>query len=404
MKRTILAFFYILVLVTVPLLSAQTPQGAPKMQVDQVTFDAGSMYRSGQTLDHAFVIKNNGNADLNILSATPGCGCTVTKFDKVVAPGAEGKVYASVDLSHFKGPIAKYVDVVTNDPNQNKVRLTLKADVKTIVDVRPADVVQLRPLLGKGDTQEVVVIPTYEKPITLRDASVDTNEFTVQMEKVDNPQDPKNPVQYKLIVGSRADLKVGIHKGEIKVIVDGGPQKELIIPVLAVVKGPISAVPPQVSFQIKNFPDEVIPTGTANVRIKPDATAAVSEKVAPGAGLKVITQQADWYQVITPDNKLGWISSKVVKGSKTASGEMTQAVSIQSSSDSPFKVLNVSSTLPQVKVVMDPATTGTKAYNLKVALSDRSIKGDKVVPGSIKVKTDNPDQPELVIPVYIDIL
>lgn len=404
MKRMIFAFCYLLVLITVPLLSAQTPQGAPKMQVDQETFDAGSMYRSGQTLDHAFVIKNTGNADLNIVSATPGCGCTVTKFDKEIAPGAEGRVYASIDLSHFKGPIAKYVDVVTNDPNQNKVRLTIKADLKTLVDIRPADVVQLRPVLGKGQTQEVVLIPTYEKPITLHDVTVDTNEFTVKMEKVDNPQDPKNPVQYKLTVGSRPDLKVGVHKGDIKLKMDGGPQKELIIPVVAVVRGPISAVPPQVSFQIKNFPDEVSPTGTANVRIKPEATAAVSEKVAPGAGLRVITQQADWYQVITPDNKLGWISSKVVTGSKTSSGEMTQAVSIQSSSDSPFKVLNVTSTLPNVKVVMDPATAGTKAYSLKVALADRSIKGDKVVPGSIKVKTDNPDQPELVIPVYIDIL
>jgi len=46
--------------------------GKPKMQIDQEVFEAGEVYRPGPNIEHAFVIRNTGTAELNILSATPG--------------------------------------------------------------------------------------------------------------------------------------------------------------------------------------------------------------------------------------------------------------------------------------------------------------------------------------------
>ncbi len=152
----------------------------------------------------------------------------MTKFDKVIPPGSEGKVYASIDLSHIKGPVQKYVDIVTNDPDRNKARLSIKADVKMVVDVLPGETVRFTPGLGEIQSQDLVLIPTYDKPITLGDASVTSNALTVEMEKVENPQDPKNPVQYKLTVSNKKDLKVGTYQGDIKISLEGAPQKELI--------------------------------------------------------------------------------------------------------------------------------------------------------------------------------
>lgn len=51
---------------------AENQAGKPKMVIEQIVFDAGEVYRTGEKLEHGFIIKNTGNADLNILSAKPG--------------------------------------------------------------------------------------------------------------------------------------------------------------------------------------------------------------------------------------------------------------------------------------------------------------------------------------------
>jgi hypothetical protein len=44
----------------------------PKLVVEQPTFQAGDVYRTPQRLEHAFIIKNTGTAELQILAAKPG--------------------------------------------------------------------------------------------------------------------------------------------------------------------------------------------------------------------------------------------------------------------------------------------------------------------------------------------
>lgn len=44
----------------------------PKMVIAEPIFNAGEVYRSDGSIDHIFVIKNTGTAELKILSARPG--------------------------------------------------------------------------------------------------------------------------------------------------------------------------------------------------------------------------------------------------------------------------------------------------------------------------------------------
>jgi len=54
-------------------LFAQGNAGAkPKLVVEQPTFEAGNIYRTPQRLEHAFIVKNTGTAELQILAAKPG--------------------------------------------------------------------------------------------------------------------------------------------------------------------------------------------------------------------------------------------------------------------------------------------------------------------------------------------
>ncbi len=52
----------------------QAMQGKPKMVIEQLSYDAGEMYRGGEknAIEHTFIIKNTGTAPLQIFKAQPG--------------------------------------------------------------------------------------------------------------------------------------------------------------------------------------------------------------------------------------------------------------------------------------------------------------------------------------------
>ena len=123
-----------------PLTAQDTPTveaaAKPRAVVAQPIHDAG-VVPTGEDVTHDFVIENQGEAPLEITDVRPACGCTVAQFDRVIAPGASGKVHAVLDTSTFAGAIAKGVTVLTNDPAQPRFELTIKAQVQPHLIVDP---------------------------------------------------------------------------------------------------------------------------------------------------------------------------------------------------------------------------------------------------------------------------
>src|SRR5438093_2215686 len=129
---------------------------APRLTIVEPVKEYGEVAK-GDKLDWSFIIKNTGNADLQIIAAKPGCGCTVADFDKVIKPGSTGKVTAHVDTTAFAGPIAKSVTLETNDPNTPTAQLTIHAIVKPYVEAYPAGFVRYNLLQGDAETQSVTL-------------------------------------------------------------------------------------------------------------------------------------------------------------------------------------------------------------------------------------------------------
>jgi hypothetical protein len=114
-----------------------TPAGpAPKLVVAEPVIDAGQVSK-GEKVQADFVIENQGAADLEISDARPACGCTVASFDKRVPPGGKGKIHAVLDTIDFQGPVAKTITVVSNDPVNPRLTLTIKAKIQPHVAVTP---------------------------------------------------------------------------------------------------------------------------------------------------------------------------------------------------------------------------------------------------------------------------
>jgi hypothetical protein len=60
--------------------------GTPKLSTASLEHSFGSV-KAGTPLTYSFEIKNEGDSDLEIKSVNPSCGCTSSKYDKVIAPG-----------------------------------------------------------------------------------------------------------------------------------------------------------------------------------------------------------------------------------------------------------------------------------------------------------------------------
>ena len=78
--------------------TAPADPNAPKIRCDEMTFDFGEAL-SGSVVEHTYVIRNEGKSPLELLGVRPSCGCTVIpNYDKVIAPGGEGKLTAKTTL------------------------------------------------------------------------------------------------------------------------------------------------------------------------------------------------------------------------------------------------------------------------------------------------------------------
>jgi Protein of unknown function (DUF1573) len=135
---------------------------APKAVVDEPVFDAQRIGK-GQDIVHDFVVKNEGNAPLHITDVRPACGCTVAEYDEVIAPGSTGKVHAVIDTTGFQGAISKGITVLTDDPENPHLVLTVKALVEPMIFVRPGYARFIQPQMSEpGQVEELLFTRTFE--------------------------------------------------------------------------------------------------------------------------------------------------------------------------------------------------------------------------------------------------
>ena len=153
-----------------------------------------------------------------ISDARPSCGCTVASFDKVIKPGAEGKVHSSVDTKSFSGPISKSVLVVSNDPDRPQMNLFIKAMVKPFVDVLPQPYVRFSVVKGDTAAQDVILISEEKgfKPTVAETAQPYVKaEISPAGDKDKIPGRPGD--QYKLHITVTPDAPEGLLNAPIRI-------------------------------------------------------------------------------------------------------------------------------------------------------------------------------------------
>ena len=130
MKSKFTLFLFAILMVSAFSVAArENPKpGSPKLVIASLEHSFGKV-KPGTPLTYTFTIKNEGDSNLEITNVAPSCGCTTSQFDKVIAPGKEGKVTLAVEKTDgYKGEIVKNATVTTNDPTHQTFQLILRAN------------------------------------------------------------------------------------------------------------------------------------------------------------------------------------------------------------------------------------------------------------------------------------
>ena len=124
-----LVLFAVLMVSAFSVSAIEAPRpGGPKLVIASLEHSFGKV-KPGTPLIFTFKIKNKGDSNLEIANVAPSCGCTTSEFDKVIAPGKEGKVTLEIKKTdNYKTEITKNATVTTNDPEHQSFQLVLRAD------------------------------------------------------------------------------------------------------------------------------------------------------------------------------------------------------------------------------------------------------------------------------------
>jgi len=120
--------------------AAKTPAPAPKLQFDKTVYDFGTTSLV-DSVTGTFTFQNAGDGELKVSPPKPSCGCTVASVKpNTLKPGEKGELVFKVNVGSAHGPLEKHITVPSNDPAAPNINLTIKAEMKQVLEVNPSAV------------------------------------------------------------------------------------------------------------------------------------------------------------------------------------------------------------------------------------------------------------------------
>lgn len=220
---------------------ADTPR-EPTAVIEEMRHDLGRVYES-DSYQYAFKVKNTGTVELQITDVKPTCGCTVAKFDTVIAPGGEGIVTLDVAGDQVDGEWLKEADVYTNDPKHPKLSITIGGTVLRYVTVEPKRV-HLRGGYGEPANADIDIF---------------SSELGADFEVVSVTSDVDDKITYDVAAASEpGHYKIRLYKnprlptlnewGSVFIKTNSAQTPDKVVQVNVVTRGAIIVQPSSVNF------------------------------------------------------------------------------------------------------------------------------------------------------------
>lgn len=130
--------FLLAVILAVGVGFASDVQAEPRIELERVVHDFGEIGAGTQHVCE-FKFRNVGDSVLKITEVTRTCGCTPFELEKTeYEPGESGVLKVRYDAGHRDADDRKNIFMMTNDPANERVSLTIQAQVVHKVSHEPS--------------------------------------------------------------------------------------------------------------------------------------------------------------------------------------------------------------------------------------------------------------------------
>ena len=273
------------------------PGDGPRLVCDEPVFDFGET--DVEKIDHAYVLKNAGNATLNITAIKPACGCTTAKMEtQTLEPGQEVKLETTLQLKGRQGPQSKTIGVQSNDPTNPVLQLALKGSVIPKIAVEP-DIINLGRIMDDEPRSASLTVKSNKPELQFKIQSIEIMGF-------DPPAGPlldytiteTEPGRvYRVDVASKGPLPPAMYNGRMVIRTDCMDRAAIPLAISCQVIGAVEINPQTLSLRASEEPGD---TDTQTITVKAGRVKEFKllEVVPPVEGIVVeIKPLNDFYQI-----------------------------------------------------------------------------------------------------------
>jgi len=212
----------------------------PRIACEEAVFDFGSK-DSTETLEHTFVLKNTGTADLSIAKVQPACGCTTAALEKPnLAPGESTTLKATLSLAGRSGEIEKPIVIESNDPASPVFQLAFKGVVGAEYEISPSTIMLRKSAPDSPADASVVVKTAKNTPFEILESKSESGKFQVQWVKFPEQN------AYQVTAKIEETIQPGQFSDKITLTTNHPARPVVEISVLVTVPAPIAVAPTKI--------------------------------------------------------------------------------------------------------------------------------------------------------------
>jgi hypothetical protein len=141
----------------------------PKLSVDKAEHDFGTVDIEASGGSHDFVLTNKGEAPLELREGGTSCRCAMSKLNQEkIPPGGSAKVTVTWKSIDRPGPYQQTAKILTNDPVQQQVTLTVSGRVTAATRFSPAELVFSHLSVGEASSSQSRLFCYLDTPLKIQ--------------------------------------------------------------------------------------------------------------------------------------------------------------------------------------------------------------------------------------------
>jgi Protein of unknown function (DUF1573) len=232
--------------ITASSLTKAAAAGDPQFEVDEHVYQFGTMQR-GTTKSHEFTVRNTGHQPLTLRVGSTTCKCTVGNVsNEPLEPGGSVKVKLEWSALINPGPFRQTATIVTNDPLNPKVELSVEGEVTEPTGISPQDFTFDKVTAGESKSADVYIMAFAQDTLNVSDPEFTNTEtrkfFDVDVAPVASKDlpNPKAKAGVRVRVTTKPGLRLGRFDQWLALATNIPDAEKIKIPIVGRVIGNIS--------------------------------------------------------------------------------------------------------------------------------------------------------------------